>query len=121
MIRPFLSAVSLLTCLGLGLTLAHGASGEAGDAERILGVRAGPRGIAFQVSSGGCTAKEDFDVKIMESFPLQLELVRMEPDLCEAYVPYGKTIRFSYRELRLADGDQFIVVNPPAVIAVHRR
>jgi hypothetical protein len=121
MIRPFLGAVSLLTCLGLGFTPAQGTSEEAYQVEEILGVRVGPRGIAFQVHSGGCTAKEDFDVRIMESFPLQLELVRMEPDLCEAYVPYGKTIRFSYRELRLGDGDQFIIVNPPAVIAVHRR
>jgi hypothetical protein len=86
--------------------------------EPLLGVLVWRRAILFQVASSGCTTKNDFTVDVLESNPLQLRLVRLEQDPCDAVVPLGTLIRFSYRELGIARGDTFRVVNPLAAFQV---
>jgi hypothetical protein len=80
--------------------------------EALHGVLFGKNGIIFQVPSSGCTQKSDFDVIIQESYPLQLRLDRIHPDVCDAYLPLGKRIFFSYHELGLVSGSEVRVVNP---------
>lgn len=82
------------------------------ELEALHGVLFGRTGIIFQVTSSGCTQKSDFDVVIMESYPLQLRLNRLNPDPCDAYVPLGKRVFYSYHELGLVPGSELRVVNP---------
>ncbi len=74
--------------------------------------------IGFQVASNGCTNKEDFKLEVLESHPIQLRLIRLREDLCDAYVPLGKGFLFTYRELGLSPGAQIRVVNPLATVTV---
>ena len=87
-------------------------------AEPLLGLLIRERGILFQVSSNGCTTKGDFQVDVLESFPLQLRLIRLQEDLCDAVLPLGTRILFSYRELKIQRGDQLQVVNPLGIVEV---
>ena len=89
--------------------------------EKLLGTLVDEDGIVFQVPSSGCTQKKDFEVRVLESEPLQLLVVRIKPDFCDAVVPYGERIRYSYEELNLANGTRFIVINPRQVVTVVQR
>ena len=89
--------------------------------EPLMGLAFTKRLILFQVASTGCTTKEDFRVDVLESFPLQLRLVRIEDDPCDAVVPLGTVIRFKYSELGLQQGDRLRVVNPLATIDLSGR
>jgi hypothetical protein len=91
------------------------------NVEPLLGLFIQYGGIVFQVSSTGCTTKEDFQLEVLESFPLQLRLIRLNEDPCDAYLPLGARIRFSYRELGIRPGDQLRVVNPLDVVEVPMR
>ena len=91
---------------------------ETGEVEELMGVMIRKNGITFQVKSSGCTSKEDFNVEVLESYPLQLRLIRSQPDFCDAYEPLGTRIKFNYRELGLTVGTQFSVINPLAVVSV---
>lgn len=91
---------------------------ETGTVEELFGLQVGPEGVTFQVFSGGCTTIEDFRIERFASDPIQLLLVRVVPDLCEAYLPYGTTIRYSYESLGLDTGQRFRVLNPMAPIQV---
>lgn len=91
---------------------------KAQELEKLLGVRVGAHGITFQVTSGGCTKKSDFSIQQLESFPVQLRLSRNQPDHCEAYVPYGTKIFYSWRELGMGNGSQFVVSNPLGPVTV---
>lgn len=114
--------VILVLAFVVGLTLPgraeQGASG--GEIEHIYGMRITPKGIVFQVYSSGCTRKRDFRVDVFESIPVQILLVRVSPDMCDAYVPYGTKIRYSWKRLGLREGDSFIVINPRAPFTVRQ-
>ncbi len=88
------------------------------EIEQLLGLRVDARGLTFQVHSSGCTKKTDFEVQIFETAPRQLVLVRIRPDFCDALVPYGKRIRFSFPELGLSQGQRVRVLNPLATVQV---
>ena len=91
---------------------------SASTVEPLLGLLIRRNGILFQVSSNGCTTKDDFQVEVLESFPLQLRLIRLQEDPCDAFRPLGTRIRFSYRELGIQRGDQLRVVNPLGTVQV---
>jgi hypothetical protein len=85
--------------------------------ESLLGVRTTPEGIEFQVASGGCTAKEHFSVLVPEPrpdaiAPMRLRLIRNRPDFCEANIPYGIIIKFTYEELGLGSRTIYTIANP---------
>lgn len=86
--------------------------------EPLLGVMFREQAIVFQVASSGCTQKSDFEVEVLESFPLQIRLIRIQEDPCDAFVPLGERIRFTYRELGIAPGDELRVVNPLGTVIV---
>ena len=81
-----------------------GYSGPTGLSETLVGVFFNETGISFQVQSNGCeSSKENFDLVIMEPYPVQLDLIRKTPDfdqLCpEVIRVYGDIITYTYDEL----------------------
>lgn len=88
------------------------AAAQATGEESLLGLRVTSKGIAYYVYSGGCTDKSDFQVYMLESYPVQLQLVRTKPDVCKVYVPDGVKIFFRWDEIGLQPGMPFRVRNP---------
>jgi hypothetical protein len=86
--------------------------------EQLIGIGFHKLGIVFQVMSSGCTQKSDFKLQIMESYPLQLRLIRIKPDPCDAYMPLGERIFYSYKELGIFPGDALRVNNPLGTVVV---
>lgn len=78
-------------------------------AERSL--RAGARGYITK-------QQLDDTVLVANAKPRQILLLRNAADLCEALVPCGKRIRFSFSALGLESGDRIRVVNPLATVRV---
>ena len=96
--------------LRIALTVLLFSTGAA-HAETLKGFLVNGEGLTFQVESGGCTSKDDFELRQLETFPVQLELVRVNPDFCEAYLPYGTSLTYSWDELGMQDGSEFILRN----------
>ena len=68
--------------------------------------------VYLRVFSGGCTEKEDFTFEIREVESRKLiTFYRLRPDYCLSFLPTGKTLIFSHRELGLKSGDHFNVTN----------
>ena len=86
-----------------------------GQAEPLLGLIYSGEGLEFQVPSTGCTEKSHFVVQRLSpegQISSQLLLIRVVPDYCDAYVPFGTRISYSYRELGLEEGEPFTLLNP---------
>lgn len=87
--------------------------------EEILGIRVERHDVVFQVASSGCTREEDFEVAVFEGGPvLQVALIRTRPDSCRRFKPLGTKLRFSHAEMGLEPGEEFVVINPRAPVAV---
>lgn len=56
-------------------------------------------GITFQVPTGGCTGKENFGLETISPKPLTVRLLRIRPDYCEAFVPDGVKVHFTFAEI----------------------
>lgn len=67
--------------------------------EPVLSFAVTPTSIEFRVPSGGCTKKAHFGLETVKTKPLTVRLVRLTPDYCEALLPQGITVRFSYTEI----------------------
>lgn len=74
------------------------------------------KGVHIQVRSGGCTEKNDFQVKIQraesEGAPTVVSFVRINVDPCLALLPYGKILTYSFEELGLKHNDLLKIHNP---------
>lgn len=91
--------------------------------EQLLGVSVDESGITFQVTSNGCTEREDFNFFVEEIFkemgPMlpafelhyYINVIRLRQDQCEAVVPYGTKIFLTFEELGIQFG-KFHVNNP---------
>jgi hypothetical protein len=110
--------VALVALLAPIRQMAQNVDHEMGAVEQLLGLQVDPEGVTFQVFSGGCTRKEDFRIERFQSDPTQLLLIRVVPDTCEAFLPYGTAIQYSYESLGLDNGRKFIVLNPRAPVTV---
>ena len=78
----------------------------------LMGFEMESDGLVFTVFSGGCTSKKDFRVEILQSNPVQVELVRLRMDNCEAYLPLGQKIKFTWKEMGLSNEHAFFLRNP---------
>lgn len=90
-----------------------------GRSERILGYLPSNKGLAFQVNSGGCTRKSDFTSKVerdSSSGLIYLTLIRLQPDLCYPFIPMGERFQFTYEELGITSGDNFVIANPNGIV-----
>lgn len=83
----------------------------AGAAEIILGFMVDETAITYRVQSNGCTGKRDFSVRVLATNPRHLDLVRIHPDPCEAPLPFGIDVTFTWSELGLVAGDRWEVGN----------
>ena len=64
------------------------------------------------VGSNGCTEASSFEVKIKDTDPAELSLIRRTPDLCRAIVREGVVVSWTYAELGLTPGAVVRVLNP---------
>lgn len=103
---------ALLACIFACASTA--ALGESGTLETLYGVEISEEGVAFKVESGGCVGKEHFELIQLETYPSILELRRIGYDPCEAVLPYGQWVRYSYADLRLPPGSPLSIGNPVA-------
>lgn len=71
---------------------------QAGE-EVVLAATATARFLEFKVRTGGCTHKAHFGVETLAKSPLTVRLLRLRPDYCEAHLPEGEIIRFTYAEI----------------------
>ncbi len=86
-----------------------------GLAEPILGLIYSGEGLEFQVRSTGCTEKAHFVVQRLSpqsQIISQLLLIRVTPDYCDAYVPFGTRFSYSFEELGLEYDELFTLLNP---------
>lgn len=91
--------------------------------EQLLGVSVDETGITFQVTSNGCTSREDFHFQVeevlQEMSPMlpayehhyYITVTRVRPDLCEVFLPYGARVTLTFEELGIQFG-KFHVTNP---------
>jgi len=81
--------------------------------------------IRVQVRSNGCTTKESFEPVVMVDsrvrWSFTVELRRLRPDLCRAYLPEGVELAWSRDELGLPASARVRVVNPQAPTPRPRR
>ena len=75
----------------------------------LLGYSLNQDGLTLQVVSGGCIGQDNFEVRQLETFPVQISIVQVSQDACEAYLPYGQDVAFSYSQLGLKSGDMIRV------------
>lgn len=67
----------------------------------------------FWVSSNGCTRKDDLAVMVRRSGNASvITLRRIKEDRCEALLPQGVEMRWSFDELGLEPGARVTVENP---------
>ncbi len=86
-----------------------------GQAEPLFGLTYSGEGLKFQVPSTGCTDKSSFVMQRLSpgsQTTTQLLLIRVVPDFCDAYVPFGTRIFYAYEELKLEEDDSFTILNP---------
>lgn len=90
-----------------------------GERETIHAWRVEPDGsVRVQVRSNGCTTKESFEPVVMVDsrtrWTFTLELRRLQPDHCRAFLPEGVELVWSRDELGLPASARVRVVNPEA-------
>ena len=68
--------------------------------------------LSVVVGSNGCTEASSFEVKIKDTDPAELSLIRRAPDLCKAIVREGVAVSWTYAELGLNTGQHVRVLNP---------
>ena len=68
--------------------------------------------LTVVVGSNGCTEASSFEVKIKDTDPAELSLIRRSPDLCKAIVREGVAVSWTYAELGLNTGQHVRVLNP---------
>jgi hypothetical protein len=82
--------------------------------ETVMAYQVGQGGIEFRVYDGGCTAPEDFELRVerKEYSTAFVSLYRKRFDFCKAFFPMGHLIRYGYDEIGLKRNEPFIIVNP---------
>ncbi len=91
--------------------------------EQLMGVSVDDHGIAFQVSSNGCTERGDFHFGVEEKLEnmgprlpafehhYYITVNRVQADHCDAFLPYGTKVFLSFDELGIQFG-KYHVTNP---------
>jgi hypothetical protein len=92
------SLTTLLVALASGAALAESQL-DIGEQPLLSVPAVDSQGITFQVPTGGCTAKENFGLETVAPKPLTVRLVRLRPDYCEAHLPDGVKIKFTFAEI----------------------
>ena len=119
------AAVALLPLLGgcviysseggerkININPANQVVAEAESLEAVRKVDFDGQRLNVVVGSNGCTEASSFEVKIKDTDPAELSLIRRSPDLCKALVREGVAVSWTYAELGLNTGQHVRVLNP---------
>ena len=119
------AAVALLPLLGgcviysseggerkININPANQVVAEAESLEAVRKVDFDGQRLNVVVGSNGCTEASSFEVKIKDTDPAELSLIRRTPDLCRAIVREGVVVSWTYAELGLTPGAVVRVLNP---------
>jgi hypothetical protein len=85
--------------------------------EEIYGVLVTPDGLDVRVQSGGCTTADSFTSWIEPGAAELVHLVRSELDGCDAYLPDGVLLHFTWQQLGVTRGSARLV-NPIVTLPV---
>jgi len=81
----------------------------------IKGIEIIENKLKIRYFSGGCTTKESFEINVIKGFtglpPYLVEIFRIEPDVCESYIPDGIVVEYELSELGLKSSDSFFITN----------
>lgn len=77
---------------------------EGSKDEPLFGALVKPDGLDVRVFSGGCTQPEHFAFYVEPGSVQQVHIVRTQPDLCEAYIPEGELLHFTWKQLGVTAG-----------------
>ena len=84
--------------------------------QKILGFTYNTQGLTLQVPSNGCTDKMYFNIRIAESFPMQLTFKKLKTDSCRAILPFGTELFWTWEEMGISKGSEFFITNNLEVI-----
>lgn len=79
--------------------------------EHLYGLVIKDEGIEVRVASGGCTAPEHFAFYVDPGSVQELLIVRTTPDTCEAELPEGELLHFTWEQLGVTS-ERVRVANP---------
>lgn len=98
--------------------LSYQASANGPYLEKIMGYQPGNNSLSFQVRSGGCTQKSDFEIQVVprDNRASEVYLYRIHKDPCLSFLPTGTHIKFSLDEIGLAHGQSFVIKNANGVV-----
>jgi hypothetical protein len=72
----------------------------------------GPAEISIVAHSNGCTQKEDFSADVdRDDGRYRVRFERDHEDNCKAFVPEGRRMTWSFRELGIPEGSQVTISN----------
>ncbi|MBU2710495.1 hypothetical protein [Zooshikella harenae] len=112
------SIISLIATLAISTT-----TFAEGVKEVLMGFDIEPNSIVLHVASGGCTSKSDFKIDIKnnknEQPPLQLTVLRLVPDYCEAHIPNGIELYYDRAALGLSGDIEFTLTNTIGTTSQH--
>lgn len=82
--------------------------------EAIHSARFADGRAVVRVASNGCTRKEHFEVRLSAAgqSPVEMAVIRTEPDHCRALVPDGVELAWTYADLALTPGETVRLANP---------
>lgn len=83
------------------------------SSEVLLGVTEEDDRLLVQVRSNGCTDRDSFDVEAYtnKEGTLEITVVRLFSDYCEALVPNGELLEIPFEDLGLETGMSYAVQN----------
>ena len=71
--------------------------------ENLMGIEILDQKLKIRVYSGGCTSKDSFRINVIKGFtgipPYIVEIYRIIPDYCKAYLPDGVVLEYDLQEL----------------------
>lgn len=113
------TALVLAACAAAAAPSLQPSRAVAGERETIHGWREQADGsLRIQVRSNGCTTKESFDPVVMvdsrRGWSFTVELRRLQPDHCRAFLPEGVELVWTRDELGLPPSAAVRVINPEA-------
>ena len=72
----------------------------------------GPAEISIVAHSNGCTQKDDFSADVnQDNGRYRVRFEREEEDNCKAFVPEGRRMTWSFRELGIPEGSPVTISN----------
>lgn len=94
----------------------EGPSSPVKNVEPLLGAAVVNDKLLLRVRSGGCTSKRNFQVEINRGFtgvpPFFVIIYRVMEDHCDAHLPDGIELTYSFAELGLDPGTDLFITNP---------